>query len=75
MKTSFLSQAVLFLATSVFAHAAEFILPEEEKKLGFEVLFGGKDLTGWEQKGNWIIQDDALFRSDKGGSIRYAANW
>jgi hypothetical protein len=73
MKLRFLPQVFAFAAASLFIHAAEYVLPEEEKKLGFEVLFGGKDLTGWEQKGNWIIQGDALFRSDKGGSIRYAA--
>jgi hypothetical protein len=65
------------LATSLFAqlfaHAAEPLLSKEEEKLGFEVLFNGKDLTGWDQKGNWIVADGALFRSDKGGGIRYGA--
>lgn len=73
MKTRFLPRILLLLASTVCVHAAEFVLPEEEKKIGFEVIFGGKDLAGWEQKGNWIIQDGALFRSDKGGGIRYAA--
>jgi hypothetical protein len=73
MKAYYLPLALTYLAASPFAFTAEFNLPDDEKKLGFEILFGGKDLAGWEQKGNWIIQDHALFRSDKGGGIRYAA--
>lgn len=53
------------------ASAADFTLPADEQQLQFEVLFGGSDLSGWDQKGNWIAQDGALFRAEKGGGIRY----
>jgi hypothetical protein len=44
----------------------------EETRLGFEPLFDGKTLTGWEQKGNWVVEDGAMYRKDKGGSITLA---
>jgi len=38
----------------------------------FEVLFDGSGLEGWEQKGNWFIDEDGfLSRKGKGGSIVY----
>lgn len=46
-------------------------LTDEEKKAGFELLFDGQALEGWEQKGNWKIVDGALARTDKGGGITY----
>lgn len=42
-----------------------------EKALGFELLFNGKDFQGWDNKGNWIVEDGAISRKDKGGSITY----
>lgn len=48
-------------------------LTEEEKKAGFELLFGGRDFTGWKQSGNWVIDGGAMFRADRGGSIVYEA--
>ena len=42
-------------------------LSSEEQRLGFEPLFDGKSFTGWEQKGNWVIADGAVYRKDKGG--------
>jgi hypothetical protein len=48
-------------------------LTDEEKKAGFELLFNGRDFTGWEQKGNWSIQDGAMFRAERGGSATYKA--
>lgn len=46
-------------------------LTEEEKKAGFELLFNGTDLAGWEQKGNWKVEAGAFGRADKGGGITY----
>ncbi|HEY6169222.1 MAG TPA: DUF1080 domain-containing protein [Verrucomicrobiae bacterium] len=39
----------------------------------FESLFGGKAFTGWEHKGNWVIEDGAFYRKDKGGPLTYTA--
>jgi len=37
------------------------------------LLFNGKDLQGWEQKGNWHVEDGAIARVGKGGSLVYKA--
>lgn len=37
----------------------------------FELLFDGTTFNGWEQKGNWVIEDGAFFRKDKGGNLTY----
>jgi hypothetical protein len=37
----------------------------------FESLFDGQTLAGWEHKGNWVVEDGAMFRKDKGGSITW----
>ena len=37
----------------------------------FESLFDGKSFEGWEQKGNWVIEDGAFFRKAKGGNLTY----
>lgn len=34
-------------------------------------IFNGKDLQGWEHKGNWKVEDGAITRSGKGGSLTY----
>jgi hypothetical protein len=46
-------------------------LTDEEKKAGFELLFGGTDLQGWEHKGNWKVEDGTLTRTGRGGSLTY----
>jgi|GEM_PF-258391 len=48
-------------------------LSSEEKALGFELIFNGKDYQGWENKGNWIVEEGAIARKDKGGDIAYTA--
>jgi len=40
---------------------------------GFEVLFDGTNFEGWQNKGNWVIEDGAMFRKEKGGGIVYKA--
>lgn len=49
-------------------------LSEKEKKVGFKLLFNGKDLDGWKHSGNWIITNSGeLAREGKGGSLVYSA--
>lgn len=38
---------------------------------GFEALFDGRTFNGWEQKGNWVIEDGAFYRKAKGGPLTY----
>ncbi len=37
----------------------------------FVELFDGKTFAGWEQDGNWIIEDGAFYRKEKGGSLTF----
>src|SRR3989304_4256493 len=48
-------------------------LTDEEKAAGFELLFAGKSLDGWQQSGNWEVVDGAIFRARKEGSLTWAA--
>lgn len=45
----------------------------EEARLGFVSLFDGKTFEGWHHEGNWVIQDGALYRQTRGGSLTYTA--
>ncbi len=40
----------------------DMVLVMERGTDGFESLFDGRTFTGWEQKGNWVIEDGAFFR-------------
>jgi hypothetical protein len=46
-------------------------LSDDEKRDGFELLFNGRDLTGWKHSGNWLVEDGAIARTGKGGSLTY----
>lgn len=46
-------------------------LTNSEKDAGFELLFNGKDLTGWNHKGNWLVKEGTITRSKGGGSLTY----
>jgi hypothetical protein len=46
---------------------------EDNDSAGFESLFDGQSLAGWEQKGNWVVEEGALFRKAKGGPLTYTA--
>ncbi|MCS6849538.1 MAG: DUF1080 domain-containing protein, partial [Gemmataceae bacterium] len=46
-------------------------LSEEERAAGFELLFNGKDLDGWEHAGNWQVSDGAIAWVRKGGNLVY----
>ncbi|HEX4129172.1 MAG TPA: SMP-30/gluconolactonase/LRE family protein [Pirellulales bacterium] len=48
------------------------MLSDDEKQAGFELLFNGRDFDGWEQKGNWIVEDGAIFRRDRAGDLKCA---
>ncbi|RFC44549.1 MAG: protein of unknown function (DUF1080) [Verrucomicrobia bacterium] len=73
MKLYVLSCLASCVALFPFSGFAQNSLSEMEKAKGFELLFNGSDLTGWESKGNWAPDDGALFRKDKGGSLVYKA--
>ncbi len=62
----------LVLPLVVYAEAPN-TLTDAEKQAGFELLFNGQDLTGWEHKDNWKVVDGAITRADKGGSLTYKA--
>lgn len=43
-----------------------------EKKNGFTFLTDGESFDGWEQKGNWVIDDEgAFYRKESGGDLIY----
>ena len=47
-------------------------LTAEEAAAGFELIFNGTDLSGWEVPGdNWAVQDGAIARTGDGGGIDY----
>jgi hypothetical protein len=48
---------------------ARFTKPESE----FSPIFDGKTFSGWEQSGNWSIEDGAFYRKSAGGSLKYTA--
>ena len=53
-------------------------LPLSAADKGFELLFNGKDLTGWQGMGgpttNWVIEDGVLSCTGKKGSQWIATN-
>jgi len=69
-----LALAVLFLmGQAMFADAAgdPNVLTDEEREAGFELLFDGKGLDGWQQSGNWVVDDGAISRAKGGGGLTY----
>jgi hypothetical protein len=55
------------------AGAVPLELTPEEKQLGFAFIFDGQTLNGWEQKGNWGVEDGVISRQKKGGQLTYTA--
>jgi len=46
-------------------------LTQKEEGKGFQLLFDGKSMDNWTQRdGNWIIEDNAFCRAERGGSRR-----
>jgi len=46
-------------------------LTPTERQAGFELLFDGNQLQGWQQSGNWQVEAGAIARQGKGGSLVY----
>lgn len=65
-------RSLLTLFTSLTLCTADALEPEE-KKLGFVPVFDGKSFDGWEHGGNWVVEDGAFYRKEKGGSLTYTA--
>lgn len=63
--------AMLLLSSLLLQNATR--LTAEEADGGFQTLFDGSSLEGWEQSGNWKIEDGAITRTGKGGSLVYKA--
>jgi hypothetical protein len=63
--------AVFGLTCAALGAAEPNTLSDDEKRQGFVLLFNGRDLEGWEQKGNWKVEDGTLTRTDRGGDITY----
>lgn len=42
-----------------------------EQAAGFKLLFDGESLDGWENKGNWKVEEDVITREGRGGSLVY----
>ena len=48
---------------------ARFTKPES----AFTPIFDGTSFAGWEHGGNWVIEDGAFYRKERGGSLTYTA--
>ena len=72
LRTTVVSSLVCLTALQVTAGDPN-QLTDQERKAGFEILFDGTNFEGWQQKGNWVIDDGALFRAKRGGGIVYSA--
>ena len=72
-RLSILLSALTAIAFANSAAAADDYnaLTNDEKRLGFELLFNGKNFKGWKDSGNWIIDGGAMYRSARGGSLVY----
>lgn len=61
--------SLLFL-NSLAAHGHDTLSPEEQSA-GFQSLFNGHDLEGWQHGGNWKVEEGVIAREGKGGSLVY----
>ncbi len=62
-----------FTLAETDALAKDIASKQEETAKGFVSLFDGKSFEGWEQKGNWTIEDGAFARAPGGGSLTYTS--
>ena len=79
---SFLILSAIAMAIPCFAQTPN-TLTKKEKKAGWELLFNGKDFSGWRQcngtamPANWVIEDNAMkvftgrLESEQEGNLRY----
>ncbi len=49
------------------------LAPFTKPESAFTPLFDGKTFNGWEQSGNWVIEDGAFYRKGGGGNLKYTA--
>lgn len=65
----------LFVAFVPRSFAAEEVtsnrLMPEEKELGFELLFNGRDFDGWKNPGGWVVECGAFAFKESGGGLVY----
>jgi hypothetical protein len=47
------------------------VLSDAERDAGFELLFNGEKLEGWQHAGNWKVEEGAITRTGRGGSLVY----
>ena len=66
--------AVICLLSSLHADDTGNSLTDDEKTQGFVMLFDGTSFEGWQQKGNWKLEDGAMARTGRGGGIAYTKN-
>ncbi len=50
-----------------------FALDPTEERQGFVALSDGKTFDGWDQSGNWVIDECAFYRKSRGGPLTYTA--
>jgi hypothetical protein len=48
-------------------------LSDDERAAGFQSLFNGHDLDDWKHSGNWVVEEDVITRTGRGGSLVYSA--
>jgi hypothetical protein len=70
-KTIWLLLTMLLTATVDVRAETLNVLSDDENKAGFELLFDGKNLDGWDHSGNWKVEDGAICWASKGGELTY----
>lgn len=74
MKTTLCILTVALFAATPFGANAAAKLSKAERRLDFQQIFNGTDLSGWRHGGNWHVSDDgSISRKGKGGSLVYSA--
>jgi hypothetical protein len=74
-----ISAAPLFVVVCISLIAAESVasgvieLSDQERDKGFQLLFNGHDLRGWQNDGNWAVKDGAIVCVKPGANLVYRA--
>ena len=69
MKLHILPFTLAVFASVCQLASAQSPLSEQERSLGFKSIFDGSGVETCSQKGNWVVEDGAIFRKEKGGSL------
>ncbi|MBD3672018.1 MAG: DUF1080 domain-containing protein [Planctomycetaceae bacterium] len=64
-----MTRSISYLMASIISFAVISVTSAAE----FEPLFDGSSLEGWKHNGNWKIEEGAITREGKGGSLVYKA--